>query len=269
MAVRTATIALLLDEEDEDETFSSSKKKWVRPWIRNRQNAGAFHTLFRELHLDDLAFKEYLRLDKTQFENLLQKVYKHLIKQDTNMRECIKPEEMCCLTLRYLASGESFRSLEFQFRIGRKTISCIVVDVSLAIIKEFKNHFSTPKTKDAWLNISKKFLLRWNFPNGIGAVDGKHIVIEQPSNSGSHFRNYKGTDSIILMGMIGPEYEFLFADVGINGRNSDGGIWAGCSLKYALESNTINIPEPLPLPHRSINVPLFALVVMLSRCQNI
>ena len=107
----------------------------------------------------------------------------------------------------------------------------------------------TPKTKDAWLDISHKFLLRWN--RYCHAIDGKHIVIEQPSNSGSHYRNYKGTDSIILMGMIGPEYEFLYVDVGINGRNSDGGIWANCPLKFALESNAVNIPDPTPLPHRN------------------
>ena len=60
------------------------------------------------------------------------------------------------------------------------------------------------------MEIAEKFERRWNFPNGLSAVDGKHIVIQQPKNSGSHYRNYKGGDSIILMGMIGPEYEFLF-----------------------------------------------------------
>ena len=55
--------------------------------------------------------------------------------------------------------------------------------------------------------------------------------------------------------MVGPEYEFLFADVGINGRNSDGGIWTKCSLKKALESNALNIPDPTPLPGKNIDVP--------------
>ena len=44
-------------------------------------------------------------------------------------------------------------------------------------------------------------------------------------------------------------------DVGINGRNSDGGIWANCPLKHALESNTVNLPEPTPLPHREADLP--------------
>ena len=44
--------------------------------------------------------------------------------------------------------------------------------------------------------------------------------------------------------MVGSEYEFLYVDIVINGRNSDGGIWSRCSLKNALEKNALNILEP-------------------------
>ena len=57
------------------------------------------------------------------------------------------------------------------------------------------------------------------------------------------------------MGMVGPEYEFLYVDVGINGRNSDAGIWGNCSRNEALENDTINIPDPIPLPHRTKEIP--------------
>ena len=107
------------------------------------------------------------------------------------MRECIKPEEMCCLMLRYLASGESFRSLEYQFRISRKAISYIIVEVCVATLKRFgEDYLNTPNTSKNWQAISTKFDIQWNFPNGLGGVDGK------PKNSGSHYRNYKGTDSL-------------------------------------------------------------------------
>jgi len=43
-----------------------------------------------------------------------------------------------------------------------------------------------------------QFEERWNFPNGIGAVDGKRIVIQQPANTGSHFYDYKGICSFVL-----------------------------------------------------------------------
>ena len=57
------------------------------------------------------------------------------------------------------------------------------------------------------------------------------------------------------MAMIGPEYEFLFADVGMNGRNSDGGNWSQSPLKRALEVNTLNTPKPTCLPGRKRLIP--------------
>ena len=102
--------------------------------------------------------------------------------------------------LRYLASGESFRSLEYQFRISKKAISYIVQEVALAIAKILgKEHFNTSSTTAEWWKVSEKFNQRLNFPNGLV---GKHIVLQQPENSGSHYRNYTGSDSIVLMGMI-------------------------------------------------------------------
>ena len=81
---------------------------------------------------------------------------RHILKQDTNMRDD-SAKEMCSLTLRSLAGGESFRSLESQFRIGRKTVSRNVMDATTAIFHEFSWYLLTPKTKDEWLSISQKF----------------------------------------------------------------------------------------------------------------
>lgn len=53
MAVHAAIIALLLDKDEDQEDQDQSSKTRVRPWIKNRQNAGAFHTLFLELKLHE------------------------------------------------------------------------------------------------------------------------------------------------------------------------------------------------------------------------
>ena len=95
--------------------------------------------------------------------------------------------------------------------MGKKTISRIVIDVCRAVFVILEPYYviNTPRNTRKWLEIAEKFYQQWEFPNGIGAIDGKHIVIEQPFNSGSHYRNYKGTNSIVSLTMIGSEYELL------------------------------------------------------------
>ena len=84
-------------------------------------------------------------MNKGQFDFLVRKLTAKIIKEGTVMRPCIKPNEMVCVALCYLASGGSFRSLQFQFRIGRKTISEIVIHVCSAIIEVLGPcHLSTP-----------------------------------------------------------------------------------------------------------------------------
>ena len=95
----------------------------------------------------------------------------------------------------------------------------------------------------------------WNFPHCLGALDGKHVVIQAPENSGSHYFNYKGTYSIVLLAIVDSQYKFTYVDVGCNGRISDGGVFQNCSIYEGLEHGTLHLPGSKPLPNRSKAVP--------------
>uniref|UniRef100_A0A182W2I5 DDE Tnp4 domain-containing protein n=1 Tax=Anopheles minimus TaxID=112268 RepID=A0A182W2I5_9DIPT len=74
-----------------------------------------------------------------------------------------------------------------------------------------------PSTKTHSLEVSNQFERRWNFPHAIGAIDGKHVSIRAPGNSGSDYYNYKQFHSIVLLVIVDADYNFLFADAGGKG----------------------------------------------------
>lgn len=91
-------------------------------------------------------------------------------------------------------------------------------------------YFQTPTTASAWEAIANGFQERWQFPNCLGAIDGKHVRIVAPADSGPQFYNYKGFSSLVLMAVVDNNYGFLYVDVGAAGRCSDAGVWRACSF---------------------------------------
>lgn len=106
-----------------------------------------------------------------------------------------------------------------------------------------------------WRNIAEDFNNLWNFPNCLGALDGKHVIIQAPPNSGSSYFNYKKTFSVVLLALVDAHYNFIAVDVGAYGKNSDGGIFASSNLSKGIEQRTLSIPGKKVLPQTSIEVP--------------
>lgn len=59
------------------------------------------------------------------------------------------------------------------------------------------------------------------------------VQLQAPKNCGSEYFNYKKTNSLVLMALGDADYKYTYVDVGANGRDSDGGVFA----KYVLMNN--------------------------------
>lgn len=103
--------------------------------------------------------------------------------------------------------------------------------------------FQFPKSEEEWKDVSKMYEDRWNFPHCLGAIDGKHIAIVPPANSGSFYYNYKGHHSLVLMAIVNAKYQFMYIDIGINGRISDGGVLQHTTFFQKLENSELQIPS--------------------------
>ena len=77
-------------------------------------------------------------------------------------------------------------------------------------------------------------------------MDGKHVVIQAPHNSGSQFFNYKGTFSLALMAWVDAEHRFVFVDIG---SQSDGAVYKNANLGQQFINGELDILGPKALPN--------------------
>ena len=245
----------LMDSDDE-----KPQRGKTRNWIKRRHERGYFNNIIQELRIEDrFGFREMFRMDVTDFENTLAK-FPDIIspKERIGGTNPVQADERLALTLRFLAAVETFQSLSFQYRISLNAISYIVKGCCKAIAERMASNFiKVLSTEAAWLDISKRFEEKWNFPHALGAIDGNHARIQKPKNGGSFYYNYKHTHSIILMAIAGPEYKCLYADVGSNGRFNDSGIWNKTSLLQGIQDGSVKLPNDEKLPNGEITPNVF------------
>ncbi|XP_077541271.1 uncharacterized protein LOC144153512 [Haemaphysalis longicornis] len=70
----------------------------------------------------------------------------------------------------------------------------------------------TPKDEGDWFAFANGCEKCWQFPNCVGAIDGKHDNIVKQEKSGSLYFNYKKTFSIILFALLDSECKFAYID---------------------------------------------------------
>ena len=139
--------------------------------------------------------------------------------------------------------------MAFAHRTDHSTISGLARDVAQAIWHNLSSeHLLFPDGATKWKLISKDFMSKWNFPHCVGALDGKHISIVAPKDSGSEFFNYKGTFSIVLMALVDANLKFTGIEVGAPGRYSDGGIFSNSNLGKGFLNGSFALPAKEPLP---------------------
>lgn len=115
-------------------------------------------------------------------------------------------------------------------------------------------HLKTPTTADEWLKIANRFYKEWNFPNCLSALDGKHVAFRTKKVDGSFYFNYIQFHSLILMTLVDADYNFLYVDVGCNGRTSDGGVYNKSSLCRAVEGNLLNFRKDAISPKSTTKI---------------
>ena len=138
--------------------------------------------------------------------------------------DCYINYNISFVTSRYLATGDAITTIAYNFRMGVSTARKIILDVCTAIWDVLAPIYMPVPSEDKWKSIADEFYKRWNFSNCIGAIDGKHVMIQCPFNSGSLFYNYKSYFSVVLLAVASADYRFVMVDVGAYGSSNDSGV---------------------------------------------
>lgn len=149
---------------------------------------------------------------------------------------------------RFLATGDAVSTIAISYCIGKTTAWSIVYEVCLAIWGILSSEYLPIPNREKWRQISDEYYHMCNFPNCIGAIDGKHIALQAPSKSGSEFYNYKHYHSIVFLAMCDARHCLTVIDIGASGRESDGGVFGRSTFGQMFSENELDIPISGPLP---------------------
>ncbi|XP_065312675.1 uncharacterized protein LOC135922178 [Gordionus sp. m RMFG-2023] len=194
-------------------------------------------------------------MKRTTFYHILNLIFNDINPKTTNCNKQVDAEDRLFLTLRYLITGMSFSQLSYSSRISKSCVAYIVISVCRAIWNAAKDIYMPKPSRKDWERISQDFLLHSGFPNCFGALDGKHIYIKCPPNSGSQYFCYKHRFTLVLLALTDINRKFLYIDVGAYGKQSDGGVFKNSSLYREIVNQTLDLPPAKPFPGLSENMP--------------
>ena len=246
LALQSQVIAAVLLNKKQNR-----RRAWVRRLWKAREQQGHYTNLIAEMRLEDHSMHfNYFRMLPSTFDDLLHLVGPSLKRQRSHFREPLPPALRLAVALRYLATGEGQASLSLNFRIGKSTVCEILSEVPEKIWDALRPIAVTfPGSVEEWKRISNDFWNLWGFPLCLGAIDGKHCVINCPPNSGSAFYNYKGTFSLVLMAVCDASYIFRYVDVGDYGRQCDSSVFSNTKFGELLSKGGLNLPQDDFLPN--------------------
>ncbi|KAJ8939618.1 hypothetical protein NQ318_012341 [Aromia moschata] len=230
----------------------TNRRFWVNPFYTINLGYSSY-IVAQELNHDPVKFHGFYRMSKRTFQTLVEIIKPEISKRDTNYRKAVSAEERLLITLRYLATGDSYRALTYYFMRGLTTISNIIATTTEAIWTVLQPKYMSTPTPEKWTSIADRYYTLWNIPNCLGSLDGKHFRIKRLPKTGSTFYNYKGYFSIVLMACADADGLFTTIDAEIVTEQ----FFVHQILDTLLQLGLLELPQPRPLPLGNDDFPFY------------
>ena len=91
-------------------------------------------------HLDDpMAYRNFIQMPPELYQELEQRITAEFQRDRTLMRDPVSPGVKLTVTLRHLATGDSYTTLQYTFRVASLTIEKFVPEVCDAITRAYRD----------------------------------------------------------------------------------------------------------------------------------
>lgn len=211
--------------------------------IINHRNLLRKERVFRDRnnpldYMDDIEIISKFRLPRHLILGLCREI-ENDITRPTRRSHSLPPSLQVMAALRFFATG-NFQTVTADLHgISKASISRIVRDVSISLVKRSPSYIKLPNNETAITNSMFDFSRICGFPNVIGAIDGTHVGIKSPSFEENVFVNRKNYHSINTMAVCDAKLKFINLIAKWPGSSHDSFVWNNSILCQLFENKKI------------------------------
>ncbi|KAB0805173.1 hypothetical protein PPYR_02143 [Photinus pyralis] len=134
---------------------------------------------------DEAMFFNFTRMSTTSFDRLLQRISPIITKH--SRRESISAGCRLAVTLRFLATGDSYPTLAYAFRLSVPTVCVIIKETCNAIWQVLSPTYLKCPDRKQFSKIASNFYNQWQLPNCAAIL--KNVIVSTGYLTNTHMKD--------------------------------------------------------------------------------